>query len=164
MLQENRKWAEKIRKKWQPSEKSKHKKIPLIIGKSEIKSRRKQQLYFDPSQPKNPLEPNIPAVYSVALATKTDVNKSVKIAKEDSEQWRETTLLKRHELLSAAARNLRKRRGDLIGIAPQFAEKHFMKAIPKFQKPLILSNIIHIHCACWNSKLRSGNLHWAWFW
>jgi len=74
VLQENRKWAEKIRKKWQPTEKSKHKKIPLIIGKSEIKSRRKQQLFFDPSQPKTPLAPDVPAVYSVALATKTDVN------------------------------------------------------------------------------------------
>ena len=136
VLQENRKWAEKIRKKWQPTEKSKHKKIPLIIGKSEIKSRRKQQLFFDPSQPKTPLAPDVPAVYSVALATKTDVNKAVKIAKEDPEQWRETTLLKRHELLSAAARNLRKRRGDLIGIAAAVCGKTFYESDPEISEAI----------------------------
>jgi RHH-type proline utilization regulon transcriptional repressor/proline dehydrogenase/delta 1-pyrroline-5-carboxylate dehydrogenase len=136
VLQENRKWAEKIRKKWQPTEKSKHKNIPLIIGKSEIKSRRKQQLFFDPSQPKTPLAPDVPAVYSVALATKTDVNKAVKIAKEDPEQWRETTLLKRHELLSAAARNLRKRRGDLIGIAAAVCGKTFYESDPEISEAI----------------------------
>ena len=136
VLQENRKWAEKIRKKWQPTEKSKQKKIPLIIGKSEIKSRRKQQLFFDPSQPKTPLAPDVPAVYSVALATKTDVNKAVKIAKEDPEQWRETTLLKRHELLSAAARNLRKRRGDLIGIAAAVCGKTFYESDPEISEAI----------------------------
>ena len=136
VLQENRKWAEKIRKKWQPTEKSKHKKIPLIIGKSEIKSRRKQRLFFDPSQPKTPLAPDVPAVYSVALATKTDVNKAIKIAKEDPEQWRETTLLKRHELLSAAARNLRKRRGDLIGIAAAVCGKTFYESDPEISEAI----------------------------
>jgi len=136
VLQENRKWAEKIRKKWQPTEKSKQKKIPLIIGKSGIKSRRKQQLYFDHSQPKTPLAPDISAVYSVALATKTDVNKAVKIAKEDPEQWRETTLLKRHELLSAAARNLRKRRGDLIGIAAAVCGKTFYESDPEISEAI----------------------------
>jgi RHH-type proline utilization regulon transcriptional repressor/proline dehydrogenase/delta 1-pyrroline-5-carboxylate dehydrogenase len=136
VLQENRKWAEKIRKKWQPTEKSKHKNIPLIIGKSEIKSRRKQRLFFDPSQPKTPLAPDVPAVYSVALATKTDVNKAVKIAKEDPEQWRETTLLKRHELLSAAARNLRKRRGDLIGIAAAVCGKTFYESDPEISEAI----------------------------
>jgi len=136
VLQENRKWAEKIRKKWQPTEKSKQKKIPLIIGKSEIKSRRKQQLFFDPSQPKTPFTPDVPAVYSVTLATKTDVNKAVKIAKEDPEQWRETTLLKRHELLSAAARNLRKRRGDLIGIAAAVCGKTFYESDPEISEAI----------------------------
>ncbi len=136
VLQENRKWAEKIRKKWQPTEKSKHKKIPLIIGKSEIKSRRKQQLFFDPSQSKMPLAPDVPAVYSVSLATKMDVNKAIKIAKEDPEQWRETTLLKRHELLSAAARNLRKRRGDLIGIAAAVCGKTFYESDPEISEAI----------------------------
>jgi len=114
----------------------KGKNIPLIIGKSEIKSRRKQQLFFDPSQPKTPLAPDVPAVYSVALATKTDVNKAVKIAKEDPEQWRETTLLKRHELLSAAARNLRKRRGDLIGIAAAVCGKTFYESDPEISEAI----------------------------
>ena len=136
VLQENRKWAEKIRKKWQPTEKSKQKTIPLIIGKYEIKSRRKQQLFFDPSQPKTSLAPDVPAVYSVALATKTDVNKAVKVAKEDPEQWRETTLLKRHALLSTAARNLRKRRGDLIGIAAAVCGKTFYESDPEISEAI----------------------------
>jgi len=128
VLPRNRKWAEKIRKKWQPTGKSKCKKIPLIIGKTEIKTKRKQQLVFDPSQPKNHLAPDISAIFSVALGTKKDVNKAVKISKEDPEKWRETTLLKRHELLSSAARNLRKMRGDLIGIAAAVSGKTFYES------------------------------------
>ena len=125
VLPENRKWADIIRKKWQPTENSEVRKIPLVIGNTEVKSKRKQKEFFDPSQLNNPNKADIPAVYSVALATKTDVIKAVKIAKDDPSNWSETTLLERHELLSRAALNMRKKRGDLIGVAAAVCGKTF---------------------------------------
>ena len=130
VLPENRKWADKIRKKWQPRDNSKVKKIPLYIGNSKVRSRRKQQLFFDPSQPE------MPPVYSVMLATKTDVIKAVKIAKEDPEQWRHTTLSERHELLSGVALNMRKRRGDLIGVAAAVCGKIFYESDPEISEAI----------------------------
>jgi len=125
VLPENRKWADIIRKKWQPTENSEVRKIPLVIGNTEVKSKRKQKEFFDPSQLNNPNKADIPAVFSVALATKTDVIKAVKIAKDDPSNWSETTLLERHELLSRAALNMRKKRGDLIGVAAAVCGKTF---------------------------------------
>ncbi|SVA30430.1 uncharacterized protein METZ01_LOCUS83284, partial [marine metagenome] len=130
VLPENRKWAAAIRQKWQPTEKSKVKKIPLFIGNTEVKSKRKQQLFFDPSQPE------MPPTFSVTLATKSDLNKAVKIAKDDPNKWQETTLLERHELLAGAARNLRKRRGDLIGIAAAVCGKTFYESDPEISEAI----------------------------
>ncbi|MBC8257655.1 MAG: bifunctional proline dehydrogenase/L-glutamate gamma-semialdehyde dehydrogenase [SAR324 cluster bacterium] len=136
VLPENQKWAEKIRKKWMPTSKTKIKNIPLYIGKTEIKAKRKQHLYFDPSQP------DVPAVYTVALATKTDVIKAVKIAKDDPSNWRQTTrtgnsgVAERHELLSVAAMNMRKRRGDLIGIAAAVCGKTFYESDPEISEAI----------------------------
>ena len=79
---------------------------------------------------------DIPAIYSVALATKTDVKKAVKIAKDDPEQWRHTTLSERHELLSGAALNMRKRRGDLIGAAASVCRKTFYESDPEISEAI----------------------------
>ncbi len=132
VLPENRKWADKIRKKWQPTANTKVKIIPLYIGKLEIRSKRKQQLFFDPSQ----TAVDVPAIYSVALATTTDVKKAIKIAKDDPEQWRHTTLSERHELLSGAALNMRKRRGDLIGAAASVCGKTFYESDPEISEAI----------------------------
>ena len=136
VLPENQKWAKKIRKKWQPNENTKVRKIPLVIGNTEVKAKRKQLLFFDPSQPSTPDSAEIPAVYSVALATKTDVNKAVKIAKDDPSKWRQTTLLERHKMLSGAAINMRKKRGDLIGVAAAVCGKTFYETDPEISEAI----------------------------
>ena len=136
VLPENQKWAKKIRKKWQPNENTKVRKIPLVIGNTEVKAKRKQLLFFDPSQPSTPDAAEIPAVYSVALATKTDVNKAVKIAKDDPSKWRQTTLLERHKMLSGAAINMRKKRGDLIGVAAAVCGKTFYETDPEISEAI----------------------------
>ena len=85
-------------------------------------------MFFDPSQPE------MPPTFSVTLATKLDLNKAVKIAKDDPNKWQETTLLERHELLAGVARNLRKRRGDLIGIAAAVCGKTFYESDPEISE------------------------------
>jgi len=136
VLPENQKWAKKIRKKWQPNENTKVRKIPFVIGNTEVKAKRKQLLFFDPSQPSTPNAADIPAVYSVALATKTDVNKAVKIAKDDPSKWRQTTLLERHKMLSGAAINMRQKRGDLIGVAAAVCGKTFYETDPEISEAI----------------------------
>jgi RHH-type proline utilization regulon transcriptional repressor/proline dehydrogenase/delta 1-pyrroline-5-carboxylate dehydrogenase len=136
VLPENQKWAKKIRNKWQPNENTKVRIIPLVIGNTEVKAKRKQLLFFDPSQPSTPDAADIPAVYSVALATKTDVNKAVKIAKDDPSKWRQTTLLERHKMLSGAAINMRKKRGDLIGVAAAVCGKTFYETDPEISEAI----------------------------
>ena len=136
VLPENRKWANNIRKKWQPTETSKIRKIPLVIGNMEVKTKRKHQLFFDPSQPSNTDLGDIAAVYAVALATKTDVLKAVQIAKDDPSNWRQTTLAERHELLSGAALNMRKKRGDLIGVAAAVCGKTFYETDPEISEAI----------------------------
>ena len=136
VLPENRKWANKIRKKWQPTEKTKVRKIPLFIGNMEVKAKRKQQLFFDPSQPTLYVAAEISPVYSVMLATKTDVINAVKIAKDDPTNWRQTTLLERHEMLSGAALNMRKKRGDLIGVAAAVCGKTFYETDPEISEAI----------------------------
>ena len=136
VLPENRKWANNIRKKWQPTEKSKIRKIPLVIGNTEVKTKRKRQLFFDPSQPSNPDAADISAVYAVAMATKTDVLKAVQIAKDDPSKWRQTTLAERHGLLSGAALNMRKKRGDLIGVAAAVCGKTFYETDPEISEAI----------------------------
>ncbi len=130
VLPENRKWAEKIRLKWQPTGNTKTRLIPLFIGKTELKAKRKQLEFFDPSQP------DMPAVYSVALAAKTDVETAVKIARDDSSNWRQTTLHERHQLLGKVANNLRKKRGDLIGIAAAVCGKTFYESDPEISEAI----------------------------
>ncbi len=122
VLPKNREWANQIRQKWQPTKNSRLQKIPLILGKKVVQTKRKKQEFFDPSNPQ------MPAVFSVALATKMDVKRAVKIAKDDASKWRKTTLLKRHKLLEKVAHNLRKKRGDLIGIAAAVCAKTFYEA------------------------------------
>ena len=136
VLPENQKWAKKIRNKWQPNENTKVRIIPLVIGNTEVKAKRKQLLFFDPSQPSTPDSAEIPAVYSVALATKTDVNKAVKIAKDDPSKWRQTTLLERHKMLSGAAINMRQKRGDLIGVAAAVCGKTFYETDPEISEAI----------------------------
>ncbi len=130
VLPANREWAETIRKKWQPNKQTKTENIPLIIGKNVVTAERKQQIFIDPSQPK------MPPPFSVALATEEDVNKSVKIAKDDSSNWHKTTLKKRHELLSNVANNLRKKRGDLIGMAAAVCGKTFYESDPEISEAI----------------------------
>ena len=130
VLPNNRKWAEQIRKKWQPSAETATRNIPLVIGNSPVKAKRKQLVFHDPSQPGSA------PVYSLSLATRRDVERAVKIAREDPANWRRTSLTERHELLGAAACNLRKRRGDLIGSAAAVCGKTFYESDPEISEAI----------------------------
>jgi RHH-type proline utilization regulon transcriptional repressor/proline dehydrogenase/delta 1-pyrroline-5-carboxylate dehydrogenase len=62
------------------------------------------------------------------LANEKDLKDAVKAAKEDKDGWRNKTYSKRHEILSGVANEIRKSRGDLIGIAAAEVGKVFTES------------------------------------
>ena len=106
----NRRWAEEIKIRWEKKDGDDPEKIPLVTAGEEIFAGRQTKKCFDPSQPGI-----CRAIFATALDE--DVNKSVLIAKADPDGWRKKTLRQRHEILSKAAVELTKARGDLIGAA-----------------------------------------------
>ncbi|OQW98423.1 MAG: aldehyde dehydrogenase [Desulfobacteraceae bacterium A6] len=109
-LSANRRWADEIKTRWEKKDGDNPEKIPIVTAGEEIFTRRQTRKCFDPSRPAI-----CTAIY--ATASDEDVNKSVLIAKSDPDGWRKKTLRQRHEILSKAAVELRRARGDLIGAA-----------------------------------------------
>jgi RHH-type proline utilization regulon transcriptional repressor/proline dehydrogenase/delta 1-pyrroline-5-carboxylate dehydrogenase len=123
----NRKWAQSIIDKWKKGPDERPFEIPLVVGEKEIYENRQVMECMDPSQINTATEERI-CVATCALAEIEDIENAVKIAKADPDQWRYTSLAKRHEVLSKVAVNLRRARGDLIGSAACNTGKIFTEA------------------------------------
>ncbi len=120
-LPQNLKWAESIRRQWQKTSEDTPFDIPLWVGRKKITTKRKQEAFFDLSQPDV-------CVCVVKTTNTSDVKAAVRLAKEDPTDWRKKKLKHRHQLLTKAAMELRKSRGNLIGIAAAVAGKTFFEA------------------------------------
>jgi RHH-type proline utilization regulon transcriptional repressor/proline dehydrogenase/delta 1-pyrroline-5-carboxylate dehydrogenase len=125
-LAANRDWAEAIRRRWLKSADDAPIKVPLAVAGKEIAIRRPALTSFDPNQ-----LPRKVAVARCALANPEDVKRAVAAAKEDPDGWRKLTAGRRHRILSAAANEIRKARGDLIGAAAATTGKLFTEADPE---------------------------------
>jgi len=125
-LAENQKWAQKIRIQWEKKEGDPPDRIPLVIAGEEIFDGRRTKACPDLSK----INENIThASYTVANAK--DINRAVAIAKSDPDGWRKKSQKERHRLLSRAAKEIRRTRGDLIGAAAANTGKVFMEADPE---------------------------------
>jgi RHH-type proline utilization regulon transcriptional repressor/proline dehydrogenase/delta 1-pyrroline-5-carboxylate dehydrogenase len=122
-LPANRRWAEGIRKKWMKSERADPVEIPLVVAGKEVYDDRKLRSCMDPCQ--LPIEVTVAAY---RLATIEDINTAVSIAKQDPEGWRALSMDQRHQMLSKVAVQLRRARGDLIGVASANTGKIFIEA------------------------------------
>ena len=125
-LAANRSWAEAIRRRWMKAPGAEPIDVPLAIAGKEIMVGRKVLKSLDPNQ--------LPAEVVVArcgLATPDDVKRAVAAAKEDRDGWRRMTPRRRHRILSAAANEIRRTRGDLIGAAAATTGKVFTEADPE---------------------------------
>ncbi len=110
----NVEWAENIKKQWKREEGSEIIDIPVVIGGNELKTNREKNKIVDLSQidkSKN-FEIHIADSY---MANIDDIDTAIKTAVSDSDGWRAKTPKERHAVLSKAAENIRKSRGDLIG-------------------------------------------------
>ncbi len=104
-LLENRSWANGTVKKWQNKT---FEPIPCVIGGKELHLP-SQEKGFDPSYPNKVL-------YTYSLASWEEINQAISYAKEEEKSWQTTPVEKRAEILALAAKKMREKRGDLIGV------------------------------------------------
>lgn len=104
-LPPNRQWAEQIIEEWKNK---KIETIPLVINGKEIQGEAEGKGY-------NPSKPDLP-LYSYSLATWDQVDEALNGAKKKEAQWASTATYQRCLLLSQAAKKMRERRNDLIGV------------------------------------------------
>jgi len=122
-LAANRRWAEDIRRRWRKKPDDSPVEIPLVIaGEKIFENRRKKEIY-DPSQ-----TGPVVRVARSALADGKDIDRAAAIAKADPDGWRGKSHRQRHHILSRAAMELRRARGDLIGAAAADTGKVFTEA------------------------------------
>ncbi len=130
-LTPNRKWAESIRDAWKRGTEEGPEEIPVVAAGEEIFEGRDTVDVSDP----NRINENI-IVARFALADKADAQRAVETAKADPDGWRKMTHAQRHEILSRAATELRKGRGDLIGAAAANTGKVFAEADPEVSEAI----------------------------
>ncbi len=125
-LAANRAWAGAIRARWMKRPGEAAIEVPVVVGSQEIFAGRKTLSSRDPSQ-----LPLTVVVARCCLANATDVARAVTVAREDPDGWRSASAEHRHRILSAAANEIRKARGDLIGAAAATTGKVFTEADPE---------------------------------
>ncbi|EDY80889.1 aldehyde dehydrogenase (NAD) family protein [Verrucomicrobiia bacterium DG1235] len=119
-LAANREWAGMIREKWKAKPDGRVVEIPISVGEEFLYENLDTAGIIDHSQH----EKQIP-IARYALARIEDIDRAMEIAAGDESGWAEMTLAQRHEVLSAAAQELRQARGDLIGVAAAEVGKLF---------------------------------------
>ncbi len=122
-LKGNRAWAEGIRGKWRKAPGDTVMEVPLVVGGEEVFADREIRDCVDP----NRLPEEVVAV-RIAMGREEDVDRAVAAAKADQDGWREKTPEERHMLLSRAAMEIRRARGDLIGVAAAATGKVFYES------------------------------------
>ena len=125
-LAPNRAWAEAIRRRWMKRPGDVPVEVPLVVAGKEVTAGRRLLKTLDPSQ-----LPDRVCVSRSALAAAVDVRRAVACAAEDPDGWRTLTARRRRRILAAAATEIRRARGDLIGATAATTGKLFTEADPE---------------------------------
>lgn len=120
VLAPNQEWAKGIRNIWMKKKGDEIKPIPVVVGGEDLYSDREVVNCIDKSQVKENI---ICGAYTKSSVE--DLKKAVDIAASDPDGWRQLSRNDRHEILSKAAIEVRKHRGDLIGVAAAEVGKVF---------------------------------------
>ena len=118
ILESNRKWSHRIRQKWKKNPEEELTTVPLIVGGRSRTEDREIIKQMDKSQ-KNVF------CGQYAKATAHDLQEAVRVAKEDPDYWQKLSTEDRCRILSRVASQVRKKRGDLIGVAAAEVGKVF---------------------------------------
>ena len=106
----NREWAQGIIERWKPRHGDNRVEIPLVVDGRDIFRGRELEDCLDPSRPGR-------IVGRYRQANEEDVERAVACARNDPDGWRRKPAEERSQILAAVARELRRRRGDLMGAA-----------------------------------------------
>ncbi len=116
----NRQWAEEIRDKWQFAADSEPMEVPVVVAGTQIYADRNIREVYDSNQGNDAV-----CLARCAMANSDDIARAIAAAKADPDGWRELTAGQRHKVISAVANELRKSRGDLVGVAAANTGKVF---------------------------------------
>jgi RHH-type transcriptional regulator, proline utilization regulon repressor / proline dehydrogenase / delta 1-pyrroline-5-carboxylate dehydrogenase len=122
-LAANRRWAEAIRGRWRREAGADPVRIPLVVDGESLLEQREVRTALDPNQ-----QPAGAEVARYRLATRSDIERAVAVARSDPDGWRALAPFERHRMLSKVAMALREARGDLIGAAAADTGKLFTEA------------------------------------
>ncbi|MEM7646192.1 MAG: bifunctional proline dehydrogenase/L-glutamate gamma-semialdehyde dehydrogenase, partial [Pseudomonadota bacterium] len=120
ILEANQEWARQIRTKWQKGPGSPIRVVPIVVNGEERTENRDLVDRIDKSQVK---ENVVCGQYAKAIGD--DLQLAVDVAADDPDGWRKLSRRQRHEVLSRVANQVRKKRGDLIGVAAAEVGKVF---------------------------------------
>ncbi len=123
-LPANRRWASRIIERWQPRHGADRVEVPLVVDGREIFAERRLCDCSDPSRPGL-------VVGRYRLAEPDDVERAVACARTDADGWRRKAPEERSRVLAAAARELRRKRGDLMGAAVADGGKTLAESDPE---------------------------------
>ncbi|MEW5909413.1 MAG: aldehyde dehydrogenase family protein, partial [Thermodesulfobacteriota bacterium] len=119
----NRKWAESIRNQWKNRADDFPKEIPIVAAGTIRFQGREMIPEYDPN-----FGPEKELISQVAQSNEEDVDQAVAAAQADPDAWRTKSLRERHQILSTAADEMRRSRGDLIGVVAAETGKIFTEA------------------------------------
>jgi len=149
----NRKWAEAVRDKWKNSPAEPPLKISLVVAGAEIYTDRSVKTCMDCSQ-----RPQEVCVATYAEAANEDVNRAVEAAQADPDGWRRKSMGERHAILSRVAMEIRRARGDLIGVSAADTGKIFPESDSEVSEAVdfaeyypyaakALTDLAHVKCS-----------------
>lgn len=122
-------WGQSIVDRWQARFGDRATVVPLVIAGEEILDDRPMTASEDPSRPGC-------IVCRYREADEEEVDRAVACAKEDPSRWRSMDFNTRHQILRAAAANLRAQRADLIGAAIADGGKTIAEADPEVSEAI----------------------------
>jgi len=128
-LAANRRWAAAIRARWMKTPGDEPMEVPLVIDGEELWADRATAERWDPGQDGVLLGRH-------ALATAEDAHRALAAAAADKDGWRDLEARARQAVLAQVAMELRRARGDLIGVAAAETGKLFTEADPEVSEAI----------------------------
>lgn len=124
-LPQNQMWGREVIADWKQK---KFEPIPLVIAGEEIHRDQKGE-GIEPSRPHETL-------YEYSLATWEDISRSLDTAKETEKRWGQKSPRARAELISHAAKQMREKRADLVGVMMRDGGKSIFETEPEISEAI----------------------------
>ncbi|MFT5526247.1 MAG: RHH-type proline utilization regulon transcriptional repressor/proline dehydrogenase, partial [Pirellulaceae bacterium] len=127
-LESNWQWSQSIYARWKDRHSDHANEVPLVVsGRKIVKTKMRESI--DPSNPQQ-----VVARYSIA--DEDDLRAALETAESDPDGWRDTTAAQRRAIFQQVAQNLRRRRGELLGVALAEGGKTLTESDPEVSEAI----------------------------